>query len=48
MTENLHLRSQFQAEHRAPAPVSLVSRYNQVVDGVENDPSLKIRLRRSV
>ena len=43
---NLYELGAFTAEGRRVAINSLVERYNQIVEDVETDPSLKIELRR--
>ena len=43
---NLYELSKFGADGRKVAIVELVSRYNEVVDEFETDPSLKIELRK--
>lgn len=42
---NLYELARFAAEGRKTAVIDLVSRYNQIIDEVETDPSLKIDLR---
>jgi hypothetical protein len=43
---NLYEVAKFAAEGRKTAVTDLVSRYNEIVDEFETDPSLKIELRR--
>jgi hypothetical protein len=43
---NLYELAKFAAEGRKTAVTDLVSRYNEIVDEFETDPSLKIELRR--
>lgn len=43
---NLYELGTFAAEGRRMAINELVERYNQIVDDVETDPSLKIELKR--
>ncbi len=43
---NLYEIAKFAADGRKTAVTDLVSRYNEIVDEVETDPSLKIELRR--
>lgn len=46
MAANLYELGAFTAEGRRVAINSLVERYNQIVEDVETDLSLKIELRR--
>ena len=43
---NLHELGKFSAVGRQTAVIDLVNRYNEIVEEVETDPSLKIELRR--
>lgn len=43
---NLYELGKFEAEGRRTAVADLVERYNQIIEDVETDPSLKIDLRR--
>ena len=44
---NLHVWRRFMAENLRLALGRLIARYNEIVDGAETDPSLKIRFRRT-
>jgi uncharacterized protein DUF4928 len=43
---NLYELGQFGLDGRRTAVTDLVERYNEIVENVETDPSLKIELRR--
>ena len=43
---NLYEIGKFAADGRKVAVTDMVDRYNEIVDEVETDPSLKIELRR--
>jgi hypothetical protein len=43
---NLYELAKFAAEGRRTAVTDLVNRYNDIVDEVETDPSLRIELRK--
>ena len=46
MALNLYELAKFAAEGRRTAVTDLVNRYNDIVDEVETDPSLRIELRK--
>ena len=46
LAANLYELGKFAAEGRRDSVNDLVERYNQIVEDVETDPSLKIELRR--
>ena len=43
---NLYELGEFKTEGRRVAVDDLVTRYNEIVEGVETDPSLKIKIRK--
>ena len=43
---NLYELGEFETEGRRVAVDDLVTRYNEIAEGVETDPSLKIEIRK--